>query len=65
MAAYSPRDAITALNEKLKAVLGKGKHDSLNINLSEKCRQNILAQKKETYMTCSVHCFPCYGFLYN
>lgn len=65
MAAYDPRVAITALHEKLKAFLAKRKHNSLNINLSEKCRQHILAQKKETYITCSVHCFPCCGSLDN
>jgi len=63
MAVYGPRVAITALHEKLKAVLAKRKHSYLNINLSEKCRQHILAQKKETYIMCSAHCFPCYGSL--
>jgi len=63
MSVYGPRVAITVLHEKLKAFLAKRKHNSLNINLSEKCKQHILAQKKETYITCSAYCFPCYGSL--
>jgi hypothetical protein len=43
MTAYGTRVKITAFHEKLKAVLAKRKHNFLNINLIEKCRQNILA----------------------
>ena len=62
MAAYGTRFAISALHEKLKAVLAKRKQNYLNINLSEKCRHNILAQKNETYIRCSVHLFSLLRF---